>query len=100
MTILYQILCENLPGRTAQSVMCLTADTCLTAYPGVTSLTTAWFHTFMEIDHEFHEIISTAILLPSADSRRVVVSHKRKYVHEELVSRLVKLAQEKKIVVR
>ena len=30
-------------------------------------------HTFMEIDHE---IISIAILLPSADSRRVVVSYK------------------------
>ena len=29
-------------------------------------------HTFVEIDHE---IISTAILLPSADSRRVVVSY-------------------------
>ena len=28
-------------------------------------------HTFVESDHE---IISTAILLPSADSRRVVVS--------------------------
>ena len=50
-------------------------------------------HTFVEIDHE---IISTAILLPSADSRRVVVSYKRKYVHKVLVTRLVKLAQEKK----
>ena len=49
-------------------------------------------HTFMEIDHE---IISTAILLPSADSGRVVVSYKRKYVHEVLVNCLVNLAQEK-----
>ena len=32
-----------------------------------------WSHTFVEIDHE---IISMAILLPSADSRRVVVSYK------------------------
>ena len=32
---------------------------------------------------------------PSTDSRRVGVSHKRKYVHEVLVSCLVKLAQEK-----
>ena len=32
---------------------------------------------------------------PSADSRRVVVSYKRKYVHEVLVNRLVKLVQEK-----
>ena len=44
--------------------------------------------TFVEIDHG---LISTAILLPSADSRRVVVSYKRKYVHEVLVNRLVKL---------
>ena len=40
-------------------------------------------HTFLEIDHE---IISTAILLPSTDSRRVVDSYKRKYVHEVLVN--------------
>ena len=46
---------------------------------------------FMENDHE---IIATAILLPSADSRRVV-SYKQKYVHEVLVNRLVQLAQEK-----
>ena len=47
--------------------MCLAADhTCLTADPGVVSLIPAPSHTFMEIDHE---IISTAILLPSADSR-------------------------------
>ena len=46
----------------------------------------------MEINHE---IISTAILLPSADSRRVVVSYKRKYVHEVLVTFLVKPAQKK-----
>ena len=36
-----------------------------------------------------------AILLPSADSRRVVVSDKLKYVHKVLVNRLVKFAQEK-----
>ena len=75
--------------------MCLTADTCLTADPGVASLIPAWFHTFMEIDHE---MISRAILLPSADSRRVIVSYKRKYVHEVLVNYLVKLAQEKNMV--
>ena len=33
---------------------------------------------FVEIDHE---IISTAILFPSTDSRRVVVSCKRKYAY-------------------
>ena len=49
--------------------------------------------TFVEINHE---IISTAILLPSAESsRKVVVSYKRKYVHEVLVNCLLKLAHEK-----
>ena len=47
----------------------------------------------MEIDHE---IISMVILLPSAESfKKVVVSYKRKYVHEVLVNSLFKLAQEK-----
>ena len=76
-------------GRVAQSVTCLTAD------PGVASSIPARPHTVVEIDHE---IISMAILLPSADSRRIVVSYKRKYVHEVLVNRLVKLAQEKSVV--
>ena len=53
------------------------------------------FHTFVEIDHE---IMSTVILFPSTDSRRVVVSYKRKNVHEVLVKCLVKLAQEKRVV--
>ena len=47
-------------------------------------------HIFVEIDHE---IIATAILIPSTDSRRVV-SYNSKYVHKVLVNRLVKLAQE------
>ena len=63
--------------------------------PGVASSIPARSHTFMEIDHG---IISTVILLPSVDSRRVVVSYKRKYVHEVLVNCLVKLAQEKSVV--
>ena len=41
------------------------AMTCLTADPGVASSIPARSHTFVEIDHE---IISTVILLPSADS--------------------------------
>ena len=73
--------------------MCLTADTYLTADPGVGSLILARSHTFVEI-----EIISTAILILSADSRRVVISYKQKFVHEVLVNRLVKLAQEKSVV--
>ena len=70
----------------AQSVTCLTAD------PGVKSSIPARSHAFVEIDNE---IISTALLLPWADLRRVVVSYKRKYEHKVLVIRLVKLAQEK-----
>ena len=34
-------------GRIAQSVTCLTADSCLTADPGVASLIQARSHTFM-----------------------------------------------------
>ena len=52
------------PGRVAQSVTCLATDACLTADPGVASSIPARYHTFVEIDHE---IISTVILLPSAD---------------------------------
>ena len=52
------------PGRVAQSVTCLATDACLTADPGVASSVPARYHTFVEIDHE---IISTVILLPSAD---------------------------------
>ena len=69
------------PGRVAQSLTCLTAD------PGVESSIPARSHTFVEIDHE---IISRAILLPSADSRRVVVSYKRNYVHKVLINCFVK----------
>ena len=81
------------PGRVAQSVTCLATDACLTAYPGVASSIPARSHTFVEIDHE---IVSTVILLlPLIYSRRVVVSYKRKFVHELLVNRLFKPAQEK-----
>ena len=46
------------------SVTCLATDACLTADPGFASSIPARYHTFVEIDHE---IISTVILLPSAD---------------------------------
>ena len=52
-------------GRIEQSVTYMATDACLTADPGVASSIPAWYHTFVEIDHE---IISTVILLPSADS--------------------------------
>ena len=73
-------------------------NSCLTgtADPGAVSTIQSRSYTFVEIDHE---IIYTAMLLPSADSRsdtrRVVFSYKRRYVHEILVNCLVKLAQEK-----
>ena len=59
----------HIPGRVAQSVTCLArglaTDASLTADPGVASSIPARSHTFVEIDHE---IISTVILLPSAES--------------------------------
>ena len=51
--------------RIAQSVTCLAKDASLTADPGLMSSIPALSHTFVEIDHE---ILSTVILLPSADS--------------------------------
>ena len=57
------------PGRIAQSVTCLATDASLTADPGVASLIPARSHTFVETDHE---IISTVILLPSAESFKKV----------------------------
>ena len=53
------------PGRVAQLVTCLATDASLTANPGVASSIQARSHTFVDIDHE---IISTVILLPSAES--------------------------------
>ena len=68
-------------------------NACLTADQGAASSILAQSHTFAEIDYE---IISTVILLfLLIHSRRVVVSFKRKYMHEVLVSRLFKLPQEK-----
>ena len=75
-----------------QSVTCLAAEMCLATDQGVASYIPEEFHTFVKIDHE---IISMIILLPSADSRRVVISYKRKYVHEVLVNCLVTLDEEK-----
>ena len=48
-----------LPGHVVQSVTCLAAD------PGVVSSIPAQSHSFVEIGHE---VISTVILLPSAES--------------------------------
>ena len=87
---------DYMPGRVAQLVTCLATYACLTADQGVASSIPVRSHTFVEIDHE---MISTVILLlPLIHSRRVVVSYKRKYVHELLVNRLFKPAQEKSVV--
>ena len=61
----------TVPGLLAQSVTCLATDVCLTTDPGVVSSIPARSHTFVEIDHEI------------------------KFVHELLVNRLFKPAQEK-----
>ena len=55
----------NIPGRVAQSVTCLATDASLTANPAVASSIPARSYTFVEIDNK---IISTVILLPSAES--------------------------------
>ena len=52
-------------GHVAQSVTCLATDASLTADPGVASSIPARSHSFVEIDNE---IISTVILLSSAES--------------------------------
>ena len=52
------------PWNCSQTRMCLATDACLTAIPGVASSIPARSYTFVENDHE---IISTVILLPSAD---------------------------------
>ena len=52
-------------GRVAQLVMLLATGAKLTEESGVANSIPAWSHTFVENDHE---IISTVILLPSAES--------------------------------
>ena len=54
----------SIPGHVAQSVTCLATDASLIADPEGASSIPVRSHTFVEIDRE---IISTVILLPSAD---------------------------------
>ena len=83
-------------GRVAQSVTCLVTDAKLTADPGVASSIPARSHTFVEIDHE---IISTVILLPSAESfMKGCCQLQAKVCARLLVNCLFKLAQEKSVV--
>ena len=82
------------PGRVAQSVTCLVTDAKLTADPGVASSIPARSHTFIEIDHE---IISTVILLPSAESfMKGCCQLQAKVCARLLVNCLFKLVQEKR----
>ena len=84
------------PGRVAQSVTCLVTDAKLTADPGVASSIPARSHTFVEIDHE---IISTVILLPSAESfMKGCCQLQANVCARLLVNCLFKLAQEKSVV--
>ena len=76
-------------GRVVQSVTCLATDASLTADPRVASSIRTRSHTFVEIDHE---IISTIILLPSAESLKKGYCQLQAKV---CVNCLFKLAQEK-----
>ena len=66
-------------GPVAQSVASQTAD----------AWVWSWYSPILSLNFCGHSP-------PSADSRRVVVSYKQKYVHQVLVHSLVKLAQEQK----
>ena len=54
------------------------------------------FSIFEKIQEKIKQSFEWSLL--STDSRRVVVSYKRKYVHKVLVNHIVKLAQEKSVV--
>ena len=71
----------------------LSVSTLLVVIPGVASLIQARSHTFLEIDHE---IISTVILLPSADSFKKGCCQLQAKVCARIIGYpLVKPAQEK-----
>ena len=65
LTLCYPKMHPHTKFGVAKSATCLATDACLTADPGVASSIPVRSHTFVEIDHE---MISTVILLPSADS--------------------------------
>ena len=85
-----------LPGRVAQPVTCLATDASLTADLGSRVRSRPGpILSWRLIIKLFLRSLSS---LPLNHSRRVVVSYKRKYVHEVLVNCLFKLAQEKSVV--
>ena len=69
--------------------MCLASDASLTADPGVVRSLPGPILLWRLI---------TVIIIPSAESRRIVVGYNQKYVHELLVNYLFKLAQGKSVV--
>ena len=76
-----------------QSVTYLATDGSLTADPGVASSILARSILSWRLNHE---IISTVILLPSAESfKKGCCQLQARFVHEVLVNCLFKLAQEK-----
>ena len=76
-----------------QSVIYLATDASLTADPGVASSIPA--RSILSWRLIMKSFLCSFSYLPLNPSRRVVVSYKRKYVHEVLVNCLFKLAQEK-----
>ena len=90
---------NHLPGPIAQSVTCLTTDTCLTADPGIVSSIPTWSQTFVEIDHEIISMVISMVILPSADSlKKGCCQLQAKVCVQILVNRLFKLAREKSVV--
>ena len=81
---IYYVYLYKLPGHVAQSVTCLPADTCLTADLGVANSILAWSDTYVEMDHRIFIFCGDGHSPPSADSRRLAVSYKRKFEHEVL----------------
>ena len=65
MWLTFYPLLVNIPDPVGQSVTCLATDASLTADPVVPNSIPARSHTFVDIDLE---ILSTVILLPSAES--------------------------------
>ena len=81
------------PGCVAQSVTCLVTDACLTTDLGVPSLIPARSHTYVEIGHEIN---STVIHLPSAESfKKGCCQLQAKVCAGVLGNCLFKLGQEK-----
>ena len=73
--------------------MCLATDACLTADSGVTSFSQPG--TVLSWRLIINYFLRSFSSLPLEHSRRVVVSYKQENVHEVLVNRLFKLAEEK-----